>query len=409
MKKEVINNSKKIEKGQAIVVILLAMMGLLGFTALAVDGAMLFSDRRYDQNVSDTSALSGGLSIAETWESDGVTYMNSDFCDNSTNAITQGEAAAIALANENNLTIAGADLDNAIHGVEAVCSDIQHTGWAERYVDVEVMVTNEINTSFVHLFSNEASQNTTKAIVRVKPKEPLALGHALVALDPVCSVNYDNLSFDGNVAVTITGSGAYSNSCIYGQGSVDVQAVDAEFEEIVYVDSAKIFESGFNPIPVKGTKIIEIPYDQIPIPDCSGPNQGSEIVNNGQTLDLSPGVYEKLTNNGGTLNLSPGLYCFNGAVSLTGGVTNSTAITFYLVDDKFTSTGNAEVHLNAAIEGQPDYDLGIANGAIEGLVVYSAHDNTSVIKLAGNELSAFTGTVLGTSASIEVLGNSDNQ
>ena len=35
------------ERGQAIVLIVLAMIVLLGFTALAVDGSLVYSDRRW--------------------------------------------------------------------------------------------------------------------------------------------------------------------------------------------------------------------------------------------------------------------------------------------------------------------------------------------------------------------------
>jgi Flp pilus assembly protein TadG len=44
------------ERGQAIVLIVLAMIVLLGFTALAVDGSMVYSDRRMVQNAADASA-----------------------------------------------------------------------------------------------------------------------------------------------------------------------------------------------------------------------------------------------------------------------------------------------------------------------------------------------------------------
>ena len=46
------------ESGQAIVLIGVAFVVLLGFAALAIDGSMIYSDRRYAQNAADSSSLS---------------------------------------------------------------------------------------------------------------------------------------------------------------------------------------------------------------------------------------------------------------------------------------------------------------------------------------------------------------
>src|SRR5215207_1574088 len=49
------------ERGQALVIIALAIVGLFGFSALAIDGSRVFSDRRNAQNAADTAALSASL------------------------------------------------------------------------------------------------------------------------------------------------------------------------------------------------------------------------------------------------------------------------------------------------------------------------------------------------------------
>ena len=48
------------ERGQALVLIALAFLVLIGFTALAIDGGMTYSDRRISQAVSDSASLAGG-------------------------------------------------------------------------------------------------------------------------------------------------------------------------------------------------------------------------------------------------------------------------------------------------------------------------------------------------------------
>src|SRR5512138_1353960 len=52
---------RKAEKGQALILIALAAVGLFAFAALAIDGSRVFSDRRHAQNAADTSVLAAAL------------------------------------------------------------------------------------------------------------------------------------------------------------------------------------------------------------------------------------------------------------------------------------------------------------------------------------------------------------
>src|ERR1041384_2398959 len=48
-------------RGQALIVIALAAVGLFAIVGLAIDGSIKFSDRRHAQNAADTAALAGAL------------------------------------------------------------------------------------------------------------------------------------------------------------------------------------------------------------------------------------------------------------------------------------------------------------------------------------------------------------
>src|SRR6476659_8811430 len=52
-----------VERGQALIVIALAAVGLFAIAGLAIDGTAKFSDRRHAQNAADTAALAGSLSL----------------------------------------------------------------------------------------------------------------------------------------------------------------------------------------------------------------------------------------------------------------------------------------------------------------------------------------------------------
>src|SRR5512139_2848387 len=100
------------ERGQAIVLIVLAIIALLGFTALAVDGSLVYSDRRWAQNAADASALAGAGAAAEYLENNFVYNLGSPWsgsgntCSGVAGAsAVQGIHAAIARASENDYNL----------------------------------------------------------------------------------------------------------------------------------------------------------------------------------------------------------------------------------------------------------------------------------------------------------------
>ena len=58
-------NLIKDERGQSIIIVALAMVVLLGFTAVAVDAGYLFFQRRHLQNTADAAALAGARELAD--------------------------------------------------------------------------------------------------------------------------------------------------------------------------------------------------------------------------------------------------------------------------------------------------------------------------------------------------------
>jgi uncharacterized membrane protein len=59
------NIYRKAEKGQAIVLFALAVVGLVAITALAIDTSNVYSERRHAQTAADNASLAGALAIAD--------------------------------------------------------------------------------------------------------------------------------------------------------------------------------------------------------------------------------------------------------------------------------------------------------------------------------------------------------
>jgi len=76
------------QQGQALVLIIFGMVVLLGFTALAVDGSMVYADRRHAQNVTDTAALAGASAAGLVIKNNGISG-DAGWCAQSAVAVAQ--------------------------------------------------------------------------------------------------------------------------------------------------------------------------------------------------------------------------------------------------------------------------------------------------------------------------------
>src|SRR5574340_505299 len=102
------------EKGQIVVLLVLVLMGLLGFTALAIDGGMIYADQRYSQSVADATSLSGGGAAGIA-----VNNVSSWSCAGVSDSITAAYAAAYEKARLNGFDI---EHDPALGSVDVTCS-----------------------------------------------------------------------------------------------------------------------------------------------------------------------------------------------------------------------------------------------------------------------------------------------
>ncbi|MDX1601266.1 MAG: pilus assembly protein TadG-related protein, partial [Anaerolineales bacterium] len=80
-------DSQRSESGQSLVLIALSAILLLGMSGLAIDGGILFSDRRHAQNAADSAAMAGAFAILQGNDPVAAAYAraaDNDFDDNGT-------------------------------------------------------------------------------------------------------------------------------------------------------------------------------------------------------------------------------------------------------------------------------------------------------------------------------------
>src|SRR5689334_4521569 len=153
MKKNVIFK----EHGQALIMIAFAVVGLVAFTALAIDGGRVFSDRRHSQNASDTSALAAALERVrrptEDWQSVAVSR-----------AANNGYSSADGTSHVD--VYLCSDLPQTVNGYTMTCKGLPSGADPSEYVYVHIKSV--VNLLFSRIIGWRTITNNTDAVARAK-------------------------------------------------------------------------------------------------------------------------------------------------------------------------------------------------------------------------------------------------
>lgn len=377
---------KNSDSGQVMVFIAVGFVLLMGIVALAIDGGMLFSDRRHAQNAADASALAGGSAAAYYMRVNGENY-TTFLCGASSveNVQHAAEHEAINLAGQNDYLL-DADLSDD-HGVNAVCEIQDMGGYEDKHIDVITRIVSDTSTNFAHLFYSGPLRNQVEAVARVYPPAPLGFGKAIIALDESpCSGNTNGVIFSGSSTTTISGGGVFSNGCLTGNGANFNVSVTGG--SVGYAGGSTGTLSNISPSPEKIAAPLPDFSTEVVEPSCAG--LPARTVPKHGDASLQPGIYDEIQWSVGNLTLEPGLYCIAGknGVSVQGGSLVGDGVTIFLQTGGMTVNGAVSpVDLRAPL-GAPD-----PTPAVAGILVYLAHGNDSIVKINGNSTSFYLGTI----------------
>jgi hypothetical protein len=350
------------ERGQSILILAIAFVGMLGFASLAIDGGLLYTERRRAQNGADAAALAGALAKI---------YGNNPY------------TAAYGRAADNTY-----DNDGVQNWVEVYTPPI-HGPYAGNSEYVEVIITSRVDTVFAHFVYSGELQNTVTAVARARPGSvaPLLSGDALVGLAPTgCSVVWTH----GDANTVVDGSGVFVNSddpdCAFRASGGNNFTVNGGGINVVGG-----FEIANNsavwPLPVSGATPVETPV--IPAPSCGG-----DAAIDAGSGTITPGNISNFNFNGGTWTLQPGIYCVtNGFDVRAGTILSGHDVMIYVRTGDVTWNGGAQINLDAANSG--DY---------AGLLLYQDPANTERATINGNSSSSFTGTMFIPGAEVQING-----
>jgi len=388
------NRKNNFEQGQIAVVFLFAVVALLGFAALSIDGGRLFFQKRAAQSAADDAAMTGALAIA--------------------NGYNSSEIQTIIF----NRTKANG-FDNAGDGVtvDVHWPPVAPNPYAGDVNYIQVFITSDSPMYFAQLVYKGDLQVTAEAVAHVNPTRGIVPGYAIYgANDNACKTVW----FHGNPEVEISGGGSIgsnsdarcdcdaSGGSLVNEGNITVDVIDdGEITAVgcwgSYGDSGNINPEPITPSPQMDMEDVKA---LIPIPECGGlPNHGSMSFKGPDTM--SPGAYENLRFNASAdVFLEPGLYCIYGndpwAVTINAGArVVGHGVTFYMMTTSggWKTNGGAYVELDA-----PRNLIDPRGNQWEGMLIYRHPDNTSEIILSGNGNSYYEGSIYALGSPCSLMG-----
>jgi Putative Flp pilus-assembly TadE/G-like len=392
-------NKLSSEQGQVLVLVVLGFVVLLGFVALAIDGSMVYSDRRFAQNASDASSLAGGGAAALSMENSYVEYPDFSCSDPAvTAAQTAAKLAAVGRASSNTFSIDTNISDQ--HGVTTSCGQDDNGSWIDKYIDINTWITSDTKSTFAHFVYAGPLRNTVDSVVRVRPRTSLAFGYAVAAIREDCpNSSTGGVHFDGTSDLTVNGGGIFSNACIVAGGTVDV---DVNGAEIVCTGSNCYTSNGgpsVSPAPDSGNLILPEAVTMVPPPDCSlvplrGSHTGGGTIPPGRYTDI------RVNSSADVLSLQSGLYCLSGDFKANGGTIDGDGVTLYLTSGDFDVAGGVQINLKAP----PSRTCQFCPPPLPGVLIYLADGNTGEASLLGTSDSEYLGLVYAPSGTIEAGG-----
>ena len=418
-------NKIRSQRGQAIILLAFAVVGLVGFAALAIDGGRALSDKRHAQNAADTSAFAAALAKiqGQNYVTAAQTRALSNGYNNGANSNGSTSIVEVNLCSESGITC---------QGLPAGANPSEY---------IRVKITSTINTTFARVIGRPQVTTAVEAIAYASSvnSNPLVLGAALAAFDK------EGTPFDGGGTgdLTIYGSGVYSNSTDTDcpNGSMKLGGNITYHVDTSFASAGSVCTHGGptldGDIETNMTQV-EPPKFDVPAPSftCGGVPNPQKIGTEYQpgtynTLDLPPNhslapgnycVNGNFTLNGGTVSfhdvnirMNAGLFSIKGTtdlvcsnvivhtvggtgIKITGGDSNCTGITFYVASGDVELGGNGSNVFKAP-----------TSGPYKGLLVYLPDTNTnSVIKINGTSGSQYTGSIIGISSAVTINGNSDS-
>jgi Flp pilus assembly protein TadG len=408
---------KTTQRGQALVLIALAIVGLVGFAALAIDGSNVFSDRRHSQNASDTAAYAAALALARAeanWKDFGMDR-----------AISNGYDPADGIS-EVDVHLCS-ELPLKVNEYTLTCKGLPTGADPTRYVHVHIKSV--VDLFFAPVIGWRQITNHTDAVVLAAEQEDTSFfpGYAIVSTMLGCpSYNHDPFKVTGSSSTTIINAGILVNSdCTSPQPAYDQggNASSVVTDTGVCVAGEADY-THTSPPPTEGCSPIDYSLYTLPNPGCAGYPDGDINPHPKGGYIASPGRYGSSFDYESIVDINPndkvrlqkGIYCFYDGLSLNAqwnlttdwndsGLhdSNTEGVLFFVADGDITFNGSSDINLHAVDSTYQGFPEQFVN-----LLIYVPPTNPNDVYITGGSGSEYTGTILAPASYIRLNGGSES-
>jgi hypothetical protein len=372
------------------------LIGILGFSALAIDGGNLYHEHRRAQNAADAAAMAAALAKVKGQPLGTVALTST----------TNNDFATVAQAcNPAGLDcILGVGTDLTIE-VTNPPREGQYAGDPEY---IHVYVEHKVNTSFAHFVFPGGLHDVAEAVSRVRPAQSFISYSIFATSEHACK----GVWFSGTGDTNVTGGGVFSNSDAAsascqsgvqgGSGAITVNPPDG----IEVVGTFDMGGSGaVSPAPAEHAPSYRI-RPMMGTPDCSGLwDYGKMKINSAGSTTIHPGRYEEITVlANGDITMASGMYCIYGNKGFTsnGGSITGIDIFIYMEDGDFNLGGNTLVQLSAV--EPPNTLIDPSDNDWAGMLLFVDPNNTNPITIAGASNTLYSGTIYAPSSLVTLAG-----
>lgn len=422
---------EKREKGQIVIILAVAIVAIVGITALAVDGSMTYNERREDQSIADSVALAGAGNAAQSLKDKTIAE---SFCGKPLGTLATKAALDGAYNFAYNAYLGHDDksleLEKNVAGTEnGILVACGRDNIGRFYLDVTVIITTNITASastsstpdpletrsfFRQVFSNSDVRTSVASTARVYPKQPFAWGNGLVTVSRECSNKVGGMTYEGGSNVLVKNAGILSYSCIKADANNIRVEVTGEGRSISYTPSS-LYGTSYvgckgcdtaNMIPEPQPVAEQPPMISLDPPKCTN----ASYVNAPSSGTIYPGNYKSIKTSGDLL-MKPGLYCLQGDFKNSKGNVTGERVTLYFTKEANVSLNNNCTNpskCNSLILTAPDCETADAGcgvpPAVRGLLMYFG--KPSSISVNGGSANIFEGTIYAPTSEVTLNGGS---
>jgi Flp pilus assembly protein TadG len=360
------NPQNRSEGGQALIMLVLGLVALVGFVALTIDVGLIFEGRRADQNAADAAALAGA------------------------SALPADPATAKLRASD------WAQKNGFVSGVGGTTVTVT-TPYKGDSGKIEVVIKKPVSATFARVLGATTFPVTARAVATRSSSS--GVNAAFLVLNPTKCKSFSK-SGGGNLIINNNGGIMDNSSCNpsmerNGAGSVTAAAIN-------YYKPGGYVETGsgqFSPTPTAVDSRIPDPLANLLPPDfnilgISIDSGGTPIkpatksISSGNTT-LHPGVYYGgiLIKSTANVTFLPGVYVLAGSgLKLTGsGTIKGLGVMFYNTYDPLSNTGDGACG-SINLRGSAHFNFtGPTSGIYKDIVFWQDKACTNDFSLEGGQ------------------------